>query len=1095
MRDRRDEAQFIAMHVHPRFRHTFLFRAALALSLTLWSVVLCATAMAQNAGEDGCPLSISSASDAPKEVVLSPPPGEYRMPCGDIALVRADCSSAPASLPEWSGDAAGAARTVAVSTNGPTRLQASFPGVSASGDADSFAAPDKGALHAFLGSGGLYGWFSVNRHKAHTGAGITQLASVDEPFCPVFLRPNLNFEHIMNGCRDDQWRAQDTPRTDPMQVLVLSPSRVEVRWPAQSATWKLDCVMRYSFTGRNAINMEFEMTPRSNEAPRGFLLFMWASYMQMVRGRTLHFPGVRDGVAGWVFFGKEGESGTVAGQGQLPLQWDNDAGAMNLNTAEGVCFTEPVYYGLLDGDQNMDTSDDAMAFIMMFDQPESTRFAVWNWGEGPRGSAWDWQFVVRSPEVGRTYRHHARLVFKRFAGGDDVLAEYRHWSEGGGGAVQEAPLPLEAFPVILPPGQDRQDPIQLGDALRADDPSRALRLYREGLRREASRPLAVNRINDVYMTRGDPAGRIAFWTSVTKEQPTDSCAWFELGLALEANGGIDQAVAAHREALRLDPKLQRAKLRLGGLTAGAGDVGGGLQLVDEAAGTAPDLVMAAAEVCTGAAAARRSAGDAAGAVLLLRRARTLSPTDLRWRVALGGALEAAGDDEGALGEYRGVLAAAPESPHSSNRIDTIYQRRNDAAARAAEWNSLVAVCPQAATPQYHLGLAMEASGDTGAAETAYREAMRLRPEWQEPKLALGALLASRGGVEEGLSLLDQAVSAGPELGGAAAAACGRAAKARLSVGDTASALVLLKRARTLSPADLSHRVALGEALEAAGDEAAALEEYRAVVKEVPESPHSGGRIDAILLRRGDSAARMAEWRAFSSAHPGAAMPQFYLGLAMEASGDIGAAETAYGEAVRLRPEWQEPKIALGAALASRGCAGEGFQLMDQAVAVRPELAGDAAAACGRAAQARLSAGDTAGALTLLKRARSLSPTDLRYRVALGGVFEAAGDDAAALEEYRAVVDEVPESPHCCGRIDAILDRRGDAAARAAEWRRTVEMHPGAAWPRVYLGLSLEAAGDAAAAEAEYRAALSRNASVDGESVLLRRLRQPEGNPP
>ena len=467
--------------------------------------------MARKKPKDAPQLSILSSVNVPKELVLSPPQGEYCIPYGDSVVVRADVPSAPEKLAGWTGDGEGLGRARTVFMDGPKRLEVMLSDrqtIFASVAPEVFSVPKQGALHAFLGSGGLYGWFSASRQKENTGAGITQLACVEEPFCPVFKRPNLNFEHIMNGCRDDIGRSANTPRTDPMEVRFLSPHSAEVFWPSQRSSWKLDCAMRYTFAGKDAVDMEFEVTPRADEAPRGFLLFMWASYMHAVRGRTIHFPGVRGDRAGWVAFGTDGENGTVSGEGQAPLQYDSEAGAMNLNTAAGVRFREPVYYGLVDGDQNMMTAGDTMAYIMMFDAPEATRFAVWNWGDSPYCSAWDWQFLVPNPEVGHTYRHHARMVFKRFSGEADVLDEYHRWRDARARAVEEAPLPLDAFPVLLSPGQERQNPVQLGDRIAAEDPDRALELYREALRRDMLRPAAAERIRDLLGKRDRKSTRL-----------------------------------------------------------------------------------------------------------------------------------------------------------------------------------------------------------------------------------------------------------------------------------------------------------------------------------------------------------------------------------------------------------------------------------------------------------------------------------------------------------------------------------------------------------------------------------------------------------
>ncbi len=1035
------------------------------------------------------------------DIVVCPPPGTRQIPEGDMVVLQARRKGVPDCPPVWSGDVTGGPSfAMPVLMDNTKRVAAEFgDGCASSGGQDVFAAPDTGALHTFLGSGSLYGWFSANRSKQDVGAGITHMVSGEYPYAPVFMRPNLNFEHIMNGCTADAWRAQNTPRTDPMEVRLLSSACVEIRWPAQTSKWKLDCVMRYAFSGQNAIDMEFEVTPRANEAPLGYLVFMWASYINTARARTISFPAVRDGVEGWMEFGGgESNGGAVAGVGQTGLKWEKDAAVLNLRTEEELRFSEPVYYGLVDGDQNWQTMDDTMAVIMMFDNPENTRFAVWNWGDDPHSSAWDWQYVVRSPEVGRTYHHRARMVYKRFQGRDDVIAEYRSWNRSILPVENAGVAPLRPFPAYWSPGDDGYNPVVAANKAVQSAPALALAAYRRLLGSPFYQMMAANQIDALYDVAGNLAGLAAEWESVAAQDSHDALAWNRLGRVRLRTGELGKAAEAFQRGLDRDANDRECRLGMGTVEVLQNNLEAGLALLDGVVREDADYVQRAGTVCADAAKARVATGDLPGALTLLRKARSLSPEDLRYNEALGGALEAAGDDDGALVEYRGVVMQAPESPespHSSDRMDAIYQRRNDPGARVAEWKSLAQAHPDAATQQLHLGMALEDSGNSSGAEAAYREAVRLRPDWQNSKLSLGKIIAAKGNVEEGLRLVNEAVDAMPDLAGAAAEACGRAAKTRVVAGDLPGALTLLRRARNLLPSDLGYRVALGETLEAAENDAEALSEYRAVVLGVPESPHSSDRMDAIYQRRNDPGARVAEWKSLAQAHPDAATPQLHLGMALEDSGDDAGAEAAYREAMRLRPERPEPKVRLGVIIAAKGKTEEGLRLLDEAVAAMPDLAGPAAAGCDRAAKVRGSSGDTAGALTLLRRARSLSPTDLRYCVAVGEALEAAGDDDGALGEYRAVLDEVPESPHCSERIDAVYQRRKDISGLVAEWRHMVEIHPDAAWPRLHLGLALEANGDLGGAETAYCGALSRNAAVDTDSTLFHRIKNKECGAP
>jgi tetratricopeptide (TPR) repeat protein len=1064
-----------------------------------------------------------------------------------------------------------------------------------SGGQGVFEVPSKCALHTFLGSDNLYGWFTADRSSPTLGAGITHMVSGEYPYSPVFMRPNLNFEHIINGCAADEWRAQNTPRTDPMQLRLLSPSCVEIRWPAETSAWKLDCVMRYAFSGHNAVDMEFEVTPRANEAPQGYLVFMWASYMHKACTRTIHFPGVRGGVEGWTEFGgDQSGGGAIGGAGQTGLKWERGAQAFNLAVQPDTHFTEPVYYGLVDGDQDWETTDDAMAFIMMFDNPESTRFAIWNWGDIPHASAWDWQYVLRSPEVGRTYRHRARMVCKRFMGQDDVMAEYRSWSRPAPPLNGADAVPLRPFPAIFSPGEDGYNLVLLADKAVQSDPAVALAAYRRLLGTPLYQVLAANHIDAFFDRANNLSGLVAEWESIAAQDSHGALAWSHLGGASFRAGEMGKAAAAFQHGLERDANDIECRFGMATVELLQGEVGAGLARLDKLVADSPDHAHPAGLVCADAAKAHASAGRGDAAVQLWQAAIGYWPDDPGFHISLGELYQSTGNRDGALAQFRGVVDRDPEAVYPSQLLDVMYTERGDPAGRLREWQAVAGAHPGACVPRWHLGMALEGSGDAAGAEAAYREVVQRCPLRHEPKIWLGAVIAGRGDVDGGLGFMDEAVAAMPELAGAAAEACGRAAKARVAAGDAPGALVLLRRARVLSPADPHYRVALGGALEAAGDDNGALEEYRAVVGESPELPHSGKGIDAIYERRKDLSGRVGEWKALVARHPDAVMPQLHMGLALEASGDMAGAEAAYRSVVQRDPGNGPAKAYLGLLLAARGevsqglalvdegvqarpdmalqvaeaCAaaakarleagdsagalaalrrahalapaachhafalGEvletvgdpvgaeaaygdalkcdaghisaklrlgvlfimrgdisgGLALIDAAVSARPDSAGQAAGACAAAAKKRMEAGDAAGAVAALRRARVLSPTDLRHRVALGGALEAAGDDAGALEEYRAVVAAVPESPRSSERIDAIHGRRNAAAERAAEWRRMVEAHPDAAVPQLHLGLALEAAGDAAGAEAAYRAALSRNAALDAESPLFRRVK-------
>jgi hypothetical protein len=73
------------------------------------------------------------------------------------------------------------------------------------------------------------------------------------------------------------------------------------------------------------------------------------------------------------------------------------------------------------------------AHVMMFDQTEPVRFALWNFTTGASRQpdrhqpAWDWQYVIRNPETARRYGYRARLAYLRFESPAAIQRYYLAW--------------------------------------------------------------------------------------------------------------------------------------------------------------------------------------------------------------------------------------------------------------------------------------------------------------------------------------------------------------------------------------------------------------------------------------------------------------------------------------------------------------------------------------------------------------------------------------------------------------------------------------------------------------------------------------------
>ena len=318
-------------------------------------------------------------------------------------------------------------------------IVASFPTIAAE---PGRAVNGNPANEVFLSNADLSGWLLDNEGNAKRDGGGFNLLSHRLYPDKSFYRSKqvgLNFEHIFNGTAADAAISMFTPRVEPNELTKQVGKQASLHWPAASSSWGVDCTMTYTFVEPDAIDMEFTATPTREVWPQGYLAFMWASYMARTVERPIHFWGTTGGEEGWLQFGEgtsnaQGfETGTVAAKGVAPLPYEAESKTLNIIEHPTKHFVRPFYYGLIDGDHDLATKNDTLAYILMFDQIEPIRFALWNFIKDESGNpdahspAWDWQYVIRDPKVGRRYGYKMRVVVTPFTSREDVLARYRAW--------------------------------------------------------------------------------------------------------------------------------------------------------------------------------------------------------------------------------------------------------------------------------------------------------------------------------------------------------------------------------------------------------------------------------------------------------------------------------------------------------------------------------------------------------------------------------------------------------------------------------------------------------------------------------------------
>ena len=236
----------------------------------------------------------------------------------------------------------------------------------------------------------------------------------------------LNLEHIVTGEHLEDSKTFFEPRHAPMALKKISQTEAELHQPP-TPTFHVESWTRFRLVAPHYLEMDFRCVPREAVFPRGYLSLFWASYLNAPEDKSLYFlGGLDDQRDHWT---------------QFCTQWHNDQSTVRhrddtfeMTFPEGgrdtlfkslsrFRFDEPFFYGHFD----------ELVWIVLFDRSEGIRFTHSPSGGGANAErrttnpAWDFQFLIPDPEVGREYRFKVRTVLRPRCSREEVLAEFVEW--------------------------------------------------------------------------------------------------------------------------------------------------------------------------------------------------------------------------------------------------------------------------------------------------------------------------------------------------------------------------------------------------------------------------------------------------------------------------------------------------------------------------------------------------------------------------------------------------------------------------------------------------------------------------------------------
>jgi tetratricopeptide (TPR) repeat protein/tRNA A-37 threonylcarbamoyl transferase component Bud32 len=528
----------------------------------------------------------------------------------------------------------------------------------------------------------------------------------------------------------------------------------------------------------------------------------------------------------------------------------------------------------------------------------------------------------------------------------------------------------------------------------------AIAAYQEAIR---LKPDFVEAHNDLGSLRCDKkhdyVGAMVEFREAIRLKPDFAPAHYNLGLALAAQGKLDDTIAEFGAAIRLKHDYAGAHYNLG---------------------TALHLK-----------------GKLDDAVSEYREAIRLKADYVEAHTNLGNALREQGKLDDAIAECRKAIQLKPDDaePHSSLGA-ILCDLKHDYTGAEAEFRQAIRLKPDFAPAHYNLGNALWNQGKKDHAIAALREAIRLKPDYTEAHYNLGYVLTDQGKLDDAISEYRAAIQLKPDD-----------AKARYDLGNALreqgkldSAVAEYREAIRLKSdyADAHHN--LGHVLRDQGKLDDAVAEFRAAIQTRPNDPDVHNDLGNALTAQGKLDGAVAEYREAIRLKPDYAEAHYSLGLALHRQGKLDDAVIEFREAIRLKADYAEARYSLGLALTAQGKLDDAVAEYRAAIQLKPDYA-EAHYSLGLALSRQ---GKLDDAVAAYRAAIRLKPDYAEAHCNLGHLLRSQGDYAEALTELRKGhelgskqgdwrypsalwVQQAEQSAALAGRLTAIL--KGDDCPR------------------------------------------------------------------
>ncbi len=328
---------------------------------------------------------------------------------------------------------------------------------------------------------------------------------------------------------------------------------------------------------------------------------------------------------------------------------------------------------------------------------------------------------------------------------------------------------------------------------------------------------------------------VAYYQGALELQPKFVEVYDRLGQVYASQKQWQESVAAYLQAIALDPKIASVHRHLAGAFMQMGQKSDGAESWFQAFQLEPDWATAEEHLNLGNMLLEQNKLDKA--VICYHQAIQIAPNLSQAHHNLGEILSSQKDWEGAIAAYRQAIQADPNNPESTgsaNGMGRALVKQGKHEEAVAAYREAIRLDPKQARAHYNLGKSLAHLADWNEAVSAYREAISLQPDLPYIQSDLGEALRQRANrdLQDALGYYRQAIQENP------------------------ADLQNYHKALDITPNDVELYVGLANALVRKGNTDGAIVFYQMALQLQPNNMDISSKLDRVLKKKSNSNLRI-----------------------------------------------------------------------------------------------------------------------------------------------------------------------------------------------------------------------------------------------